>query len=92
MIAHDRHEKKLVSALEEVGYSLVGITPFLNADKFYFYKKDNKNMYNIEVIFNGQGYCLKVGKENVFKVIDMKYTLTWQQLIDNIVLFNEKGR
>jgi hypothetical protein len=91
MIAHDKHEKMLVESLSEVGYSLVGITPFQNADKFYFYKKDSKHMYNIEIIYNGHGYCLKVGKENVFKVIDMKYSLTWENLIDNIVLFNKKG-
>jgi hypothetical protein len=48
-------------------------------------------MYNIEVIYNGKGYCLKVGKENVFKVIDLTYSLTWQQLVDNIVLFEKKG-
>ena len=92
MIAHDKHEKKLVGALEEIGYSLVGITPFANADKFYFYKKDNRNLSNIEIIYNGKGYCLKVGQENAFKIIDLKYSLTWEQLIDNIVLFNEKGR
>jgi hypothetical protein len=92
MIAHDKHEKKLVGALENIGYSLVGITPFLNADKFYFYKKDNRHLSNIEIIYNGKGYCLKVGKENAFKIIDLKYSLTWKQLIDNIVLFNEKGR
>jgi hypothetical protein len=27
----------------------------------------------------------------VFKVIDLKYSLTWQQLVDNIVLFEKKG-
>jgi hypothetical protein len=27
----------------------------------------------------------------VFKVIDLKYSLTWETLIDNIVLFNKKG-
>lgn len=91
MIAHDRHEKKLVGALEKVGYSLLGITPFANADKFYFYKKKNKSMSNIEIIYNGQGYCLKLGKENSLRVVDLKYSLTWQQLIDNIVLFNSKG-
>ena len=91
MIAHDKHEKKLVDLFSEVGYSLAGITPFSNADKFYFYKKDSKHLYNIEVIYNGKGYCLKVGKENVFKVIDLTYSLTWQQLVDNIVLFEKKG-
>jgi hypothetical protein len=70
---------------------LAGVTPFSNADKFYFYKKGAKHMYNIEVIYNGKGYCLKVGKENVFKVIDLTYSLTWQQLVDNIVLFEKKG-
>jgi hypothetical protein len=27
----------------------------------------------------------------VFKVIDLKYSLTWKDLVDNIVLFNKKG-
>jgi hypothetical protein len=27
----------------------------------------------------------------VFKVIDLTYSLTWQQLVDNIVLFEKKG-
>lgn len=92
MNTQDKHEKKLVSALSEVGYTLLGITPFTNADKFYFYKKIDGRLYNIEIMYNGKGYCLKVGQENGFKVIDLKYDLTWEQLIDKIVLFNEKGR
>ena len=91
MIAQDRHEKKLIAALSEIGYSLLGITPFANADKFYFYKKDNKHISNIEIIYNGKGYCLKVGQENALKIIDLTYSLTWEQLIDKIVLFNSKG-
>ncbi len=92
MLAQDKHEKKLVSALSEVGYTLLGITPFRNADKFYFYKKVDGHLYNIEIMYNGKGYCLKVGQENGFRIIDLKYDLTWQQLIDKIVLFNEKAR
>jgi hypothetical protein len=91
MIAHDKHERKLVSALSEVGYTLLGITPFKNADKFYFYKKVNGELYNIEIMYNGKGYCLKVGQDNAFKIIDLKYDLTWEQLIDKIVSFNTKG-
>ena len=90
MLAQDKHEKKLVSALSEVGYTLLGITPFTNADKFYFYKKVNGELYNIEIMYNGKGYCLKVGENNGFKIIDLKYDLTWEQLIDKIVLFNKK--
>lgn len=90
MLAQDKHEKKLVSALSEVGYTLLGITPFRNADKFYFYKKVNGELYNIEIMYNGKGYCLKVGENNGFKIIDLKYDLTWEQLIDKIVLFNRK--
>jgi len=90
MIAHDKHEKKLVSALSEVGYTLLGITPFSNADKFYFYKKVGGHLYNIEIMYNGKGYCLKVGQENGFKIIDLKYDLTWELLIDKIMLFNLK--
>lgn len=92
MLAQDKHEKKLVSALSEVGYTLLGITPFTNADKFYFYKKVNGELYNIEIMYNGKGYCLKVGENNGFKIIDLKYDLTWKELIDKIVLFNEKAR
>lgn len=92
MLAQDKHEKKLVSALSEIGYTLLGITPFRNADKFYFYKKVNGELYNIEIMYNGKGYCLKVGENNGFKIIDLKYDLTWKELIDKIVLFNEKAR
>lgn len=92
MIAHDKHEKKLVSVMSEMGYTLLGVTPFKNADKFYFYKKDSKHLYNVEIMFNGQGYCLKLGQENSLKVIDLKYDLTFDKMIDNIMSFNEKGR
>ena len=90
MIEYDKHERKLVKEVAKYGFELLGITPFLNADKFYFYKKHKGILYNVEIIFNGQGYCLKLGKENVFKVIDMKYTLTWKTLFDNISLFASK--
>ena len=90
MIEYDKHEKKLIKEVAKYGFELLGVTPFLNADKFYFYKKKNRTLYNVEIIFNGEGYCLKLGEENVFKVIDMKYTLTWKTLFDNISLFAKK--
>lgn len=88
---HDRHERKLVSALESLRFELLGITPFLNADKFYFYKKTSKDLLNIEIIFNGQGYCLKLGRNNSFKNIDLQYGLNWQSMFEHINEFVEKA-
>lgn len=88
---HDRHERKLVGEFEKIGFTLLGITPFLNADKFYFYKKTSKDLLNIEVIFNGQGYCLKLGRNNSFKNINLQYGLNWEAMFEHITEFMEKA-
>jgi hypothetical protein len=87
MIYKDRHERKLISALSELSFSLTGITPFQNADKFYFYRKDSKDLLNIEIIFNGQGYCLSLGKNNQLKPVNMKFELTWETMLKEVVKF-----
>lgn len=84
---HDRHERKLVKALNELGFDLAGITPFKNSDKFYFYKRETKQLWNIEIIYNGVGYCLSVGKNNVFKAINLKFGLSWEKLFEEIKIF-----
>lgn len=81
---HDRHEKKLVDEMSKHGFALLGITPFLNADKFYFYKKNSSGTINVELIYNGQGYCMSVGKNNSLKAINMKYQLKWEEVFENI--------
>jgi hypothetical protein len=91
MTKQDRHEAKLVNALEVLKFDLLGVTPFANADKFYFYRKTSRDLLNIEIIYNGHGYCLKLGRNNSFKVIDLQYGLNWETMFEHINAFVEKN-
>jgi hypothetical protein len=93
MKQNDAFEKHLIDVFENMGLSLLGITPYGNFDKFYFYRQvKNDEVINANIWFNGQGYCLFTGKNNILKTQNDKFELSYDEMIALVEGFAEKNK
>jgi len=88
----DRHERELVGAVSELGFRLTGIVPYLNYDSFMFYRPVGDVLYNVNVLYNGKGYCLATGQDNVLVYQNDKFTLQREELLERIANFGKKHK
>lgn len=89
----DRYEKKVVEKVEALGLYLGAISPHLNYEVYHFYYPFDNETIMVEFgYYEKDKFILKVGKDNNFKYINDKFSLSEKELIKEIGAFCKKHR
>lgn len=88
----NRHEEELVQSLGDLGFLLAAIVPHGNYDIFMFYRDVKDNLYNVSILYNGNGYALAMGQDNELVYHTKTFTLPREELLNVIKAFAKKNR
>jgi hypothetical protein len=83
----EKHETKLIDFVTKQGFKLVRKIKQTNHDEYIFEKNDNGVKLNLEIAYNGVGYCISTGRDDYIFYQNNKFQLNWRNVAFNVYHF-----
>ena len=88
---NQQDEIEFIVSLEDMGLYLEATIPHRNYDEYVFNRQYINEIINVEVWFNGTGYCLFMGKDNVLITYNDLFTMPREELYKQVKAFLNKN-